>query len=175
MDEFIKEIRAMSASDLQLITEDQKDLYSEEEFKLILAELESRGENAIAIEEAEWDQQMAEESRKEKAAEAAKIIEHDACCTSTESFVDAEIEKYYATVVGTDIYLVGGLVGGGLINQEKLFGNAFEKAKERMIQKAFDRGGNAVVGMQVSFTSPGGLNEMVVVVSGTAVKIRKKY
>jgi uncharacterized protein YbjQ (UPF0145 family) len=174
MDEFLNEIKEMSASDLQLIVEDQRELYSDEEFQLILAELKSRGENAIAIEEAEWEQQMEEEARKEEAAETAKIIEHDACCTSTESFADAVIEKYLGTVVGTDIYLVGGIIGGGLINQEKLFGNAFEKAKERMIQKAFDRGGNAVVGMQVSFASPGGVNEMIVVVTGTAVKIKKK-
>lgn len=174
MDEFLKEIKAMSASDLQLIIEDQRELYSEEEFQIILDELESRGENAIAIEEAEWDQKMEEEARKEEAAEAARIIEQDACCTSTDSFFDADIEKYLGTVVGTDIYLVGGLIGGGLINQEKLFGDAFNTAKERMIQKAFDRGGNAVVGMQVSFASPGGLNEMIVVVSGTAVKIKKK-
>ena len=74
MDEFLKEIKAMSATDLQLIIEDQKDLYSEEEFQMILDELESRGENAIAIEEAEWDRRMEEEARKEETAEAAKII-----------------------------------------------------------------------------------------------------
>ena len=71
MDEFLKEIKAMSASDLQLIVEDQRDLYSEEEFQMILNELESRGKNAIAVEKAEWDRQIKEEARKEEAAEKA--------------------------------------------------------------------------------------------------------
>ena len=77
-------------------------------------------------------------------------LDIDACCTTTDTFADAEIEKYLGTVAGTEIYLVGGILGGGLANQEKLFGNAFNKAKERMVQKAFDRRGNAVVGMQVA-------------------------
>lgn len=173
MDEFIREIKSMSASDLQLIVEDQRELYSEEEFQIILNELKSRGSNAIEEENAEWDRKIAEEEREEEAQRLAEAVEIDACCTTTEGFANAEIDKYLGTVTGTDIYLVGGLIGGGLVNQEKLFDSAFSTAKERMIQKAFDRGGNAVVGMQVSFASPGGLNEMIVVVTGTAVKIKK--
>ena len=43
-----------------------------------------------------------------------------------------------------------------------------------MLQKARERGGNAVVGTSVNVTSPGNLNNIIVVVTGTAVKVEKK-
>ena len=77
------------------------------------------------------------------------------------------------TVSGTDIYLVGGVLGGGLANQEKLFGTAFTAAKSRMLEKARLRGGNAVVGMSLSVT-PAATNNVFVIVTGTAVKLKDK-
>lgn len=94
--------------------------------------------------------------------------------TTTDHFDNAEITEYLGVVTGTDIYLVGGLIGGGLANQEKLFGNAFNAAKAKMLQKARERGGNAVVGISVNVSSPGNLNNIIVIVTGTAVKVEKK-
>ena len=93
--------------------------------------------------------------------------------TTTDSFENKEIEKYLGTVSGTDIYLVGGVLGGGLANQEKLFGTAFTTAKARMLEKARLRGGNAVVGMSLSVT-PAATNNVFVIVAGTAVKLKDK-
>lgn len=93
--------------------------------------------------------------------------------TTTDSFENEEIEKYLDTVSGTDIYLVGGVLGGGLANQEKLFGTAFTAAKSRMLEKARLRGGNAVVGMSLSVT-PAATNNVFVIVTGTAVKLKDK-
>lgn len=94
--------------------------------------------------------------------------------TTTERFENAEIEEYLGTVSGTDIYLVGGVLGGGMANQENLFGTAFAAAKSKMLSKAKERGGNAVVGMSVNVCSPGNLNNIIVIVTGTAVKVEKK-
>jgi len=90
--------------------------------------------------------------------------------TTTQSFSNCHITEYCGTVSGTDIYLVGGVLGGGLTNQENLFDDAFANAKKKMFLKARALGGNAVIGMNVSFTSPGNLNTMIVLVTGTAVK-----
>ena len=53
MEEFIKEIKAMSTSDLLLVIEDQEDLYTPEEFALLKEELKSRPANALELEEEE--------------------------------------------------------------------------------------------------------------------------
>ena len=53
MEEFIKEIKAMSTSDLMLVIEDQEDLYTPEEFALLKEELYSRPANALELEEEE--------------------------------------------------------------------------------------------------------------------------
>ena len=64
-------------------------------------------------------------------------------------------------------------MGGGLANQENLFGTAFTAAKSRMLEKARLRGGNAVVGMSLSVT-PAATNNVFVIVTGTAVKLKDK-
>ena len=69
--------------------------------------------------------------------------------------------------------MVGGIIGGGLATQEKLFGGAFSRAKERMWERAKSLGADGVVGMQINFTSPGDLNSMILVVTGTAVRFEK--
>ncbi|MBR1584440.1 MAG: heavy metal-binding domain-containing protein, partial [Clostridia bacterium] len=83
-------------------------------------------------------------------------------------------EAYLGTVYGTNIYTVGGVLGGGLANQEKLFGAAFADAKKKMYDRAVALGGDAVVGMQTIMTSPGGMNEMIVIATGTAVALKKE-
>ena len=51
--------------------------------------------------------------------------------TTTQTLLNYNIEEYCGTVSGTDIYLVGGALGGGLVNQEKLFDAAFAEAKKK--------------------------------------------
>lgn len=89
--------------------------------------------------------------------------------TTTPSVEGKTIKKHLGIVTGTDIYLVGGLLGGGLVNQEKLFGEAYEKACDKMISKAPNA--DAIVNVQVQISSPGGVNYIIVLVTGTAVKL----
>lgn len=87
--------------------------------------------------------------------------------TTTPSVEGKTIKKYLGVVTGTDIYLVGGLIGGGLANQENLFGSAYKNACEKM--KAKMPNADAIVNIQVQVASPGNLNNIIVIVTGTAV------
>ena len=87
--------------------------------------------------------------------------------TTTHSVEGKAIQKYLGVVTGTDIYLVGGLIGGGLANQENLFGTAYRNACEKMKSKMPDA--DAIVNIQVQVASPGNLNNIIVIVTGTAV------
>ena len=98
-------------------------------------------------------------------------IDYEKFITTTHTFENHAIEEYLGTVSGTDIYLIGGLMGGGLANQENLFGAAFKNAKKLMFNKAQQLGGNAVVGMNLQLSGSGTTGHMIVVVTGTAVKI----
>ena len=89
--------------------------------------------------------------------------------TTTPNIEGKKIDKYLGIVTGTEIYLVGGLIGGGLANQERLYTFAVNNAMERMKEKAKALGADAIVGVSTNFTSPGNLNNMIVVVTGTAV------
>lgn len=96
--------------------------------------------------------------------------------TTTNNIEGLNIRKYLGIVSGTEIYLVGGMIGGGLVNQEGLYTNALKRAMDRMEEKARNLGADAIVGVSSNFTSPGGLNSMIVAVTGTAVMtdIRQK-
>lgn len=83
------------------------------------------------------------------------------------------VDKYYGIVSGTDIYLVGGMFGGGLSSQEALFDNAMSKAKSQLEMKARGMGANAVISIKQSFTSPGGVNYMILALIGTAVRLKE--
>lgn len=89
--------------------------------------------------------------------------------TTTPSVEGKQIKKYLGVVTGTDIYLVGGIFGGGLGNQENLFGAAYANACGKMEEKAKRKHANAIVGIQTQVLSPGNLNNIIVVVTGTAV------
>lgn len=91
--------------------------------------------------------------------------------TTTETIEGYVVDKYLGLVSGTDIYLVGGLIGGGMANQEGLFGGALSKATQHLISNANLLGADAVIGIQQSFTAPGGVNTMILVLTGTAVKL----
>ena len=92
--------------------------------------------------------------------------------TTTANIEGKSIHSYLGIVSGTDIYLVGGVFGGGLANQENLYSAALSNAITKMKQKAANMGANAIVGISTNFTSPGGLNNMIVVVTGTAVIVK---
>ena len=94
--------------------------------------------------------------------------------TTTDFVPGMRIKEILDVVTGTDIYLVGGMVGGGLANQEKLFGSAFSAARSHMESKAFALGADAIVGVKSNFTSPGGANNMILVLMGTAVKLESE-
>ena len=91
--------------------------------------------------------------------------------TTTDSIPDRKIKNILGMVTGTDIYLVGGVFGGGLVDQETLFSDAFTTASVRMQVKAHSLGADAVIGIKSNFTSPGNVNYMILVLTGTAVEL----
>lgn len=99
------------------------------------------------------------------------VWEYDRYITTTEKFENGEIEEYLGVVSGTDIYLIGGLIGGGLASQEKLIESALLKAKKSMMGKALTLGGNGIVGMSFAITSSGNTNYIIFAATGTAVKV----
>jgi uncharacterized protein YbjQ (UPF0145 family) len=94
--------------------------------------------------------------------------------TTTQSIENHEIEAYLDIVTGTDIYLVGGLLGGGLVNQENLYTNAFQNAKAKMAKKAANLKADAIIGFTTNVTSAANANNIIVITSGTAVTLRKR-
>ena len=75
MDKFKKEVKALSTADLLLILEDQVELYSEEELKILQEELSSRPENAFELEAAEQARKEQEEAEAAQRAEQERIIQ----------------------------------------------------------------------------------------------------
>ena len=94
--------------------------------------------------------------------------------STTNQIEGYNISKYVGIVSGTDIYLVGGVFGGGLVNQEALYSTALANAVNHLRSNAEAIGANAVIGIQNNIVSPGGLNNIIVVVTGTAVIIDEK-
>lgn len=91
--------------------------------------------------------------------------------TTTENIEGKKIENYLGVVSGTDIYLAGGVLGGGMANQEKLYDKAVNTAMLHLESKAIQLGADAIVGISVNLVSPGNANNIIVVVTGTAVKV----
>ena len=89
--------------------------------------------------------------------------------TTTDNIENTKIEEYLGIVSGTDIYLVGGLLGGGLANQEKLYSQALHNAMGKMKEKAENLGADAIIGVSTSIVSPGNLNNIIVIATGTAI------
>lgn len=89
--------------------------------------------------------------------------------TTTDNIENTKIEQYLGIVSGTDIYLVGGLFGGGLVNQEKLYSAALHNAINAMKAKAEHMGADAIIGVSTSIVSPGNLNDIIVIATGTAI------
>ena len=91
--------------------------------------------------------------------------------TTTSQIEGYRITDYLTTVTGTDIYVVGGLFGGGMANQEKLFGTAYKNALSKMEAKVNEVNADAIVGLSVSFTGAANSGSVSVALVGTAVKI----
>ncbi len=70
MDNFKNEVKGLSTEDLLLILEDQVDLYSEEELKILRDELASRPENALEL---EAEERARQERIEEEAAHQAEL------------------------------------------------------------------------------------------------------
>lgn len=98
--------------------------------------------------------------------------EYDGYITTTQTFANGVIEEHLGVVSGTDVYIIGGLLGGGLVSQEGLFDRALKKAKKHMMGKALMLGANAIVGMNFSITSSGNTNYIILAATGTAVKVK---
>lgn len=120
------------------------------------------------------------EERRERDAETMKqftenmnVVSDFSNIYTTNEVKGYQIKQYLGPVYGTDIYLVGGLIGGGLASQEKLYGYAFNSANTHLLQHAAEKGANAVIGTTYSITSPGNLNEIIVIANGTAVILEK--
>lgn len=90
---------------------------------------------------------------------------------TTDSIEGRSIEKYLGVVNGTDVYLATGSFGGGLMNQEKLFSEAFSLATEHITKKAKALGADAIIGLQTTALPVGKDGYVVLVLSGTAVKL----
>ena len=94
--------------------------------------------------------------------------------TTTPNVEGKQIKEYKGLVVGTDFYLGGGVLGGGLGNQEKLFGRGFENACTKMKTKASAMDADAIVGINYTVSSPGTTGNIIVTVTGTAVTLGEK-
>lgn len=91
---------------------------------------------------------------------------------TTDTIEGQPVKEYLGIVTGTDIYTVGGVFGGGFGSQEKLFDSAFSIATDHMVQKAENLGADAIVGVKITVLSAASGNQIIVVASGTAVKMQ---
>lgn len=91
--------------------------------------------------------------------------------TTTNDIKGYNIIEYIGIVAGTDIYLIGGVFGGGLANQENLYTDALAKATAHLRQNAEVMGANGIIGIQSNITSTGGTNNLILTLTGTAVRI----
>ena len=107
----------------------------------------------------------------EQAAEESRNSISDFRCTSTESFSDITIKSYLGFITGESSYATNGSLGGIVTCQEERFENAFSIAMENLREKAYLLGANAIIGMRVSTTAITHEQHVLVVVSGTAVRI----
>ena len=78
-------------------------------------------------------------------------------------------------MLGTYIYLVGGVLGFGFASQELLIETAIEKATKHIISNANTLHADAIIGIKQSFSPAGRSNEMILVLTGTAVKLGETY
>lgn len=95
--------------------------------------------------------------------------------STTGSIDNFKVTDYLGVVSGTDIYLVGGLLGGGLSNQENLYTQALNSAISKMKTKAANLGADAIIGVSTNIVSPGNLNNIIVIVTGTAVSLNELH
>ena len=117
------------------------------------------------------DAKATEERLADKRKRAVEIAKN---CTTTNGFEDAVIEDYFGTVTTANAYAAKGWLGGAFADQAEKYEKCFEEAKQELLRKAVLLGANAIVGMQVSQVFHSNELYMIIVVTGTAVKIKKK-
>ena len=93
--------------------------------------------------------------------------------TTTNKVEGYQITEYLTTITGTAIYTVGGLFGGGLASQEKLFRSFYSAALKNIEAEANNIKADAIVGLTVNFTEAGGTGSVIIALVGTAVKLKK--
>lgn len=90
--------------------------------------------------------------------------------TTTQTIENDKIEKYLGIVSGAHSYLIGGIIGEGLMMANRLHINALEIATEKMEQQAVELGADAIISVSTNITALGNSNHMIVAVTGTAVQ-----
>ena len=111
-----------------------------------------------------------EERLAEKRKNAAEIGKN---CTTTNGFENAVIEQYFGTVTTANAYATKNWATGAFGDQAAKYKTCFEEAKQELLGQALRLGANAVVGMQVSQVYHAEVMHMIIVLTGTAVKIKK--
>lgn len=97
MNNFANEVKQLSTEDLMLIIEDQADLYSDEEMKILRAELASRPSDALERELAEWEkaEQDREESQRKAEQERQARLKKEAVQKRIHSLREKGYAGYY--------------------------------------------------------------------------------
>lgn len=90
--------------------------------------------------------------------------------TTADSVPGRKITHTITLVKGTDIYLVGGLIGGGMSNQENLFSAALSAAAQHIERNAAIYDADAVVGIKPTLTVAAS-GSVILALVGTAVKL----
>ena len=91
--------------------------------------------------------------------------------TTTDSIEGHKIGEYLDIVCGSDSYNVAGVFGEGYTKTGKTYyRSTLERAISYMKQSAEEKNADAVVGIKI-VNVQGNLNQMIVTVQGTAVKL----
>lgn len=132
---------------------------------------------SISMEERARRKEQVKERTREAMEEAARLsAKLFGMITTTGSNVEGyRISEYKGLVCGASIYNVGGLIGGGYLDkvQSNLFAMAIRSAKETLVHDAFYKGADAVIAIQTSLGGSATMNQLVVTLTGTAVKLEK--
>ena len=146
----------------------------------LIAETGQDLNNLVITSKVEKELKAAEENEERKleaAKEAAQLLlARQNITATTSSYVEGHyITNYLGIVSGASIYNVGGLLGGGYTDkgQNSMFSVAIRIAEKIMLNDAFMRGANAVVGIQTALGGSATMNQIVVTLTGTAVKTEK--
>lgn len=139
-----------------------------------LAEEKRKKEEAERAKQAQESElrRLAEEKRRK---EEAEILERkNRIIVTTTPYVEGrKIKQYLGLASGADIYNAGGLIGGGYTTkgQTNLYQMAVSRAVNRIKNDAVFESADAIIGVQISLGSSSVMNQVIVTVTGTAVRL----